>query len=94
MLTGFSTAIELDNADDRPEKPLSPRNAFRDNIRWMAYELLSSNEVEDTIFEFTTASDMWAFGMVIYVIASNQSSTCEECVLTIITGNRIRETTI
>ena len=39
-------------------------NSGKGSIRWMAYELLASEEDE---VKHTKESDMWAYGMVIYV---------------------------
>lgn len=75
----------LVHADERPlltdfgisrllieSKTLTGTNSLKGNVRWMSIELLDWR-VHATIPQHqfhTKASDVWAFGMVVYVCAS------------------------
>lgn len=82
-LSGFLICIEKGSLSD---------GSLRGNTRWLAYELLfdldpaEGDEIGNEMRQ-STASDIWAFGMVIYVKIDNTQSY--DVVLMISTGNNI-----
>ena len=49
--------------------------SYEGSIRWMARELIRTLMSESSHLVHTKESDVWAFGMVVYV-----SDTCQQCV--------------
>ena len=65
MLADFGLSRALDYSDPGM-KTLSYSN-LKGTPYWIAYELAISIESPDQEFICTKASDMWAFGMTVYV---------------------------
>ena len=54
---------------------LAGTNSLKGSIRWMAVELVDSQDSASAAHQFhTKASDVWAFGMVLYVSISTLPS--------------------
>ena len=62
VLTDFGTAQLLINA-----RVVAGARSSNGSVRWSAPELLALTDEAHTHDLYTKASDIWAFGMVIYV---------------------------
>ena len=65
MLADFGLSRALDYSD--PDMKTSSYDRLKGSPHWMAYELAIIVEEPNAQFIRTKASDMWAFGMVLYV---------------------------
>ena len=60
---GLSRALTYSNVDLKT----TSYGRLKGSYQWMAYELLAFIESDDQEILCTKASDMWAYGMVLYV---------------------------
>ena len=68
LITDFGIS-KLENPSSSGSSPLGfSSDTLRGSIRWMACELLiGPSQIDETEMTYSKDSDIWAFGMVIYV---------------------------
>ena len=70
-LADFGQSRSFDSDYPEPCLKTTTYNRTKGTCRWLAYELaatiMSNEDDDDMILVYTKESDVWAFGMVLYV---------------------------
>ena len=70
---GLSRALTYSNVDLKT----SSYGKLKGSYQWMAYELLAFIDGDDQEILCTKASDIWAYGMVLYVRSGAAVGVCD-----------------